>query len=150
MLLFGATALGLAGGDVERSVSPRGLAGAGTIVAGAALLTWSLAALRSWRFLPEIEPDHELCTTGPFALVRHPTYLALDLLGLGSLIWHVSVPMAVAAALLVLGGDLRARVEERALVESFGDRYRDYMMRVPRMIPGLRRDARGRAPRHPP
>ena len=34
-----------------------------------------------------------------------------------------------------LGGDLRARVEEQALVEAFGDRYRTYMKQVRRTLP---------------
>ncbi len=111
--------------------------GALTIVAGTALLAWSLSALRSWRFLPEITLDHELCTTGPYALVRHPNYLALDLLGLGSATWLPTMPMLIAAVLLVVGGDWRARVEEKALIGAFGDRYRDYMRRVRRSIPGI-------------
>jgi protein-S-isoprenylcysteine O-methyltransferase Ste14 len=135
VLLFGATVLGLVQDRLERAPSLHGVIGAVVIAAGAVLLVWSLSTLRSWRFLPEIAPGHELCTSGPYAMVRHPNYLALDLLGLGSLIWLPTLPMASAALLLAIGGDWRARVEERALLRAFGDRYRDYMKRVRRTIP---------------
>ena len=34
-------------------------------------------------------------------------------------------------------GDLRARAEEKLLTEAFGDRYRTYMARTKRWIPGV-------------
>lgn len=44
---------------------------------------------------------------------------------------------AIAWPLQTLGGDARARLEERLLIEVFGDRYREYMRRVRRTIPFL-------------
>jgi protein-S-isoprenylcysteine O-methyltransferase Ste14 len=43
----------------------------------------------------------------------------------------------VGAGLVVLGGDLRARAEERVLLAAFGERYCDYIKRTSRLIPGL-------------
>lgn len=134
---MGGTVLALAAGRVERSLSVGGAAGALIALIGTALVTWSLTTLKSWRFLPAVAANHELCTTGPYALVRHPMYLAVDLLGLGLAVWVPTTPMALGALALVVGGDLRARAEERALLQSFGERYRDYMERVQRMIPGI-------------
>ena len=56
--------------------------------------------------------------------------------------WAVSlaVPSAaviLGAVLLIAGGDVRARSEEKVLTETFGDRYREYMQRVSRAIPGV-------------
>ena len=120
---------------VSRAVTGRGVLGAVLVLCAAVLMAWSVRTLRSWRLLPTIDARHELCTTGPYGLVRHPMYLAIDLLGVGSAAWVGTVPIVLAAAVLVLGGDLRARIEEKALVEAFGDRYRDYMKQVRRTLP---------------
>ena len=137
VLFIGGIAFALATGRVERSISVGGVAGALLVVVATALLTWSLVALKSWRFLPTVAADHELCTSGPYALVRHPMYVAIDLLGLGLAIWVPGVPTALGAAAFVVGGDLRARAEEKVLLQSFGARYEEYMKRVRRTIPGV-------------
>lgn len=137
LLLWAGLACALARGEVSRAVSPRGAAGALVVLAGIGLMAWSLAVLRSWRLLPHPGPDHVLCTSGPYALVRHPMYLALDLLGVGTALWTGNPVVGVAAAFLILGGDLRARLEEKALLETFGEAYRTYMKRVRRTLPGI-------------
>lgn len=111
--------------------------GATLILGAAALSAWTLAVFRSWRLRARIDPGHELVTAGPFRWVRHPIYLALDIFALGSTIW-LPTPLAAAGLVLIaVGGDLRARAEERVLVESFGDRYRDYARRTRRFVPGV-------------
>lgn len=135
LLLWLGVAYALAQGEVARAVTARGLLGAGLLLAATVLMMWSFSALRSWRLLPTVDPGHELCTTGPYGLVRHPMYLAVDLLGIGSAVWVGTSPVLIAAVLLVAGGDLRARREERALVTAFGERYRSYRGRVRRIVP---------------
>jgi protein-S-isoprenylcysteine O-methyltransferase Ste14 len=117
--------------------APHPAVGALVIASGAALLAWALVVFRSWRLLARIEAGHQLCTTGPFRIVRHPIYLSLDLLAIGTVIWVPGPLVLVGAALVVLGGDLRARAEERLLAIVFGDEYRAYQQRVPRTLPGL-------------
>lgn len=135
--MFGGTTLALVTERVSRPVTPQGVVGAAIILIAVVLLSWSLATLRSWRFLPEVDTNHELCTAGPYALVRHPMYLAIDLLALGVAIWVPSVAIIIGAVALVVGGDVRAREEERVLLKFFGERYRDYMGRVRRTIPKI-------------
>ena len=115
----------------------RGAIGAVIILSADTFMWWSFMALQSWRLLPTVEAGHELCTTGPYGFVRHPIYLAVDLLGIGSAIWAATPVAGLAAILLVIGGDLRARAEEKVLVEAFRDRYRSYMLRVRRTLPGI-------------
>jgi protein-S-isoprenylcysteine O-methyltransferase Ste14 len=128
---------GLAGNRAPRVSAAAALGGAGLLVLAIGLLAWSLWVFRSWRLLAELDRGHELCTRGPFRWIRHPIYLACDLLALGTAIW-IGIPRVwVGAALVVLGGDLRARAEERILLAAFGECYRDYIKRSSRLIPGL-------------
>ncbi len=115
----------------------RPVLGSAVIVLAVGLLIWALLVFRSWRLLAELDRGHELCTEGPFGFVRHPIYLACDLLALGTAIWVSTPAVVVGAVLVVAGGDLRARAEERILLEAFGERYRAYMNRASRLIPGL-------------
>jgi protein-S-isoprenylcysteine O-methyltransferase Ste14 len=113
------------------------LAGAAVIALGAFLMCWALVWFRSWRFRAKVESGHELATGGPFALVRHPIYMGLNLLGIGSALWVPTATVAVAALLLVVGSDLRARAEETLLSRVFGERYRAYCARTRRFVPGV-------------
>jgi protein-S-isoprenylcysteine O-methyltransferase Ste14 len=111
--------------------------GAIVILLAAMLVAWTMLVFRSWRLLARIEAGHELCTSGPFAHVRHPIYLATDLLALGSLLW-LPTPIVLAGVLFsAVGADLRARSEEAVLMRAFGGAYRDYAGRVKRFVPGL-------------
>jgi protein-S-isoprenylcysteine O-methyltransferase Ste14 len=111
--------------------------GAAIILFGAILIYLARAAFASWRFRAQIEPGHELATTGPFRLIRHPLYAGLDLLALGTAIWIPTVLAWLGAALMVLAGDLRARAEEPLLERAFGDTYRIYQRRSWRFLPGV-------------
>lgn len=137
VLLYVGLLLALDAGSIARAVTGQGAIGAAIILLADILMAWSFMALRSWRLLPQVDAGHELSTTGPYGLVRHPMYLAVDLLGVGSAVWVATPVVALAAVLLVIGGDLRARAEETVLVEAFADRYRSYMRRVRRTLPGL-------------
>jgi protein-S-isoprenylcysteine O-methyltransferase Ste14 len=123
-------------GRITRAISLNGVLGAALIVLGAALLVWSFAAFRSWRLLPKVDAGHQLCTTGPYAIVRHPMYLAIDFAAVGTALCVPTVPVVIGAILMIAGGDARARAEEKALLAAFGNRYRDYMARVSRLLPG--------------
>jgi protein-S-isoprenylcysteine O-methyltransferase Ste14 len=120
---------------VERSLTWRGALGAALLAVATGLMFSSISVLRSWRVLSTIEDGHELCETGPYRLVRHPIYLAFDLLGIGLAIAVPTPVVIVGAALLIVGGELRARAEELAMIDAFGDRYREYSRRVAGRIP---------------
>ncbi len=117
--------------------SPRVLLGVSAVLAASALATWALRVFASWRLLARVDVGHALCTEGPYRLVRHPIYLAMDLWALGSALACPGLLTAAGAAVVVAGSDLRARAEERLLAETFGERYRDYAARVRRLLPGL-------------
>lgn len=119
------------GGDMPPNLGP----GLALVLLGAALARWTLHRFTSWRLRAEITEDHVLTTTGPFALVRHPIYLAMNLLAAGTAVWFPNPATLVGLVGMVVVGDLRGRAEEQLLIDGFGDEYRAYMKRVKRTIP---------------
>jgi protein-S-isoprenylcysteine O-methyltransferase Ste14 len=89
-------------------------------------------------YSPDPSPQ-ELVTEGIYARIRHPRYLSvlLGLVGLALMANYFGIYVVVAA--FVPGLYAIIILEERELVERFGDAYRDYCKRVPRLIPRLHR-----------
>ena len=107
------------------------------IALGAWLTCWALLYFSSWRFRAKLDEGHKLATGGPFKFVRHPIYMGLNLLALGSAVW-VPTPSLWASLLLVLiGGDLRARAEEKLLARVFGATYSEYCKNTSSFLPGI-------------
>ena len=82
-----------------------------------ALKIWSMTALGvHWTFRILVLPDVPPVTHGPYALVRHPNYLAIigELIGVGLIVW---APVTGLLALVGYGALLRRKiaVEDRAL-----------------------------------
>jgi protein-S-isoprenylcysteine O-methyltransferase Ste14 len=111
--------------------------GALTILLGAAIIAWALYVFESWRCLAKLDTHHKLCTIGPYAHLRHPIYLACDLLAIGSFLWLPTITTGVGMIAMIITGDVRARREEKVLRETFGDEYRRYERAVKRYVPGL-------------
>jgi protein-S-isoprenylcysteine O-methyltransferase Ste14 len=111
--------------------------GSMVIASGALLATWALVHFRSWRFRAKLDEDHHLTTGGPFRIVRHPIYMGLDLLALGTALWAPTTLVWVGFVLMAVGSDLRARAEEALLGRAFGHSYREYIARTRRFIPGI-------------
>ena len=146
LLAFHALAFGLMYFGISIAVIPgrvpnwfpgQRVAGTLVIAAGAALVVSALVYFRSWRFRAALDKSHQLATGGPFRILRHPIYMGLNLLALGSAIW-VPTPIVWAAfVLMAIGSDLRARAEEAVLKQAFGPSYREYCARTRRFVPGI-------------
>ncbi|HEY6827502.1 MAG TPA: isoprenylcysteine carboxylmethyltransferase family protein, partial [Gemmatimonadaceae bacterium] len=90
---------------------------------------------RFWARNVSRKADHRVIDTGPYALVRHPIYTGLLVAFIGSAIalgeWR-----GVLAVLLAWAAFWRKlRVEERWMIERFGEQYRAYRKRVPALVP---------------
>jgi len=85
----------------------------------------------------QAERHHRVVSSGPYAFVRHPMYSGIMLFFFGvPLLLGSWWGVAIAPVFAVLFG-IRARIEERALVEGLPD-YADYAARVRyRLVPGL-------------
>jgi protein-S-isoprenylcysteine O-methyltransferase Ste14 len=114
-------------------------AGAALAWAGAGFAVWARVALGRW-FTGSfaVHEDHALVTRGPYAVVRHPMYLALValLVGLG-VAWNSLLTVGLAL-LLVVPFVFHTAIEEPMLAAHFGDAWRAYARRVPRLVPGWR------------
>ena len=99
---------------------------------------WTLRHNRIGNFgvMPEPIARAKLVTTGPYAYVRHPMYLAVLLFGAGMLSGWQAWPHAAAFAALAIVLHVKALREEALLRERFPE-YGVYASRTARMLPGL-------------
>ena len=85
----------------------------------------------------ELYSDHQLITTGPHAIVRHPMYLGALLAAFGALLifktWAM-IPYALSSLVVIA----RAKREEHLLAEEFGEEWERYCERVPGWRPWRR------------
>ena len=80
-----------------------------------------------------------LITSGIYASIMHPHYLALMLLCLSFALGFKSLVGLLIAIVNVIVGYWFTLEEEKELIQQFGDGYREYKARVPMFIPKLRR-----------
>jgi protein-S-isoprenylcysteine O-methyltransferase Ste14 len=109
---------------------------------GLALVLWARLALEkmyfvSTSFSAQLYAGHKLITHGPFAFVRHPMYLGLVIAALGSLMLYLT-RTTLAYVIFVPMIILRARREEIALKEEFGEKWQAYCRQVPAFWPKFR------------
>ena len=116
-------------------------AGAVALLTGSAigLFHWSSRIMgKNWSLVARTRSDHQLVTTGPFGLMRHPIYTALFLFMLAmALALGSTTRLLVGVPLYALGTWIRIRHEERLLREMFGTAYTGYAKRVKRFVPGI-------------
>lgn len=78
---------------------------------------------------------HRLATTGLYARLRHPQYLAFILIMLGFLVqWPTLLTVLMFPVLVAVYARL-ARREEQDAVREFGEEYVQYAARTPGFIP---------------
>lgn len=132
-----AAAYGLRG--VQAVALPAGVAwaGVGLSVFGTVLRAWAVETLGRWFSLTiQVRPDQPVVDTGPFRVIRHPSYLGgeLALAGAGLAAGNAIAPLAFWLPWLCAHA-YRIGVEERALEEVLGERYRAYRRHTWRLVP---------------
>jgi len=93
---------------------------------------------KNWSLVARTRTDHELVRSGPFALVRHPIYLALllYLLSIAAALGHWQ-QLIFAIPIYIAGTMIRIRDEEKLLRAQFGEEHARYVREVPALIPLL-------------
>jgi len=94
---------------------------------------WLLAA--AWQVLYTAQTAGRLATTGPYARLRHPQYIAFVLIMLGFLLqWPTLITLAMFIILLVVYVRL-ARREEQEAAAAFGAEWEEYARVTPAFFP---------------
>ncbi len=94
---------------------------------------------RNWSVVARMRSDHQLVRSGPFAVVRHPIYLALLLymLSLAIAFGHFA-NLLIALPFYCAGTAIRIGEEEKLLRAQFGADHARYVREVPAFIPLIR------------
>ena len=90
----------------------------------------------NWSPSLETREKHELITHGIYGYIRHPMYASQWL-------WVIAQPLLLQNWLagwldlfvFILFYVLRVRAEEKMMIDTFGDQYRDYMKKVGGVFP---------------
>ncbi|MFQ5512702.1 MAG: methyltransferase family protein, partial [Candidatus Krumholzibacteriia bacterium] len=92
----------------------------------------------------QINPGAEraLITTGVLGRMRHPRYVMFTMIALGNVLLtgYPLVVVSCGATMVLLW--VTIRLEERELLEYFGEAFRDYRKSVPAFIPRPSRGGR--------
>lgn len=113
--------------------------GAAAAVAATALTLWARWSLGAmWAGRPLVQEGHELRTGGAYRVVRHPIYTGIVGLVLGGMLVTGFGAMIAVAAFSLAFVAWRVWREERMMVATFGDQYREYRRTVPALVPFLR------------
>jgi protein-S-isoprenylcysteine O-methyltransferase Ste14 len=114
---------------------PIGIAGLAVCVAGLGLAVWARRYLgRNWGTPMSLKEGHELVTTGPYRVIRHPIYTGILTAMLGSslvagrfwvVLFVVIMPFFVYSA----------KTEDGLMMQEFPERYPEYRKRTHALIP---------------
>lgn len=112
--------------------------GATAMVAGVLFAIWAREHLgRNWSSTVTIKEGHELITTGPYAIIRHPIYTGILAGLLGTAIALAQVRGFVAVGLIFFAYWLKLRIEEQWMRSEFGEIYVNYVNRTSALVPYL-------------
>jgi len=108
---------------------------------GIAWCYWARRHLgRFWSASVTHKEGHRIIDTGPYRLVRHPMYTGMIVMDVAVAIICTTPLVLLAVPVLILGLWLKARVEERFLMEELGAAtYGSYQARTPMLIPRISR-----------
>ena len=112
------------------------------LVLGFAIDAWIIVTFRRASGTPmPFKPPPKLITTGIYAHVRNPMFIAGISIGegLGFLFGSLSLILIFIPLLTLLGLLYLKAVEERELELRFGKEYLEYKKKVPMLIPKIRR-----------
>jgi protein-S-isoprenylcysteine O-methyltransferase Ste14 len=107
------------------------------MVGGVLLRGWSFKTLGEYfTFNVMVSSDQPVVTSGPYRLLRHPSYTGLLMfsvgIGVASANWVGLAGMTLPPLALIVW---RIHIEETALLATLGDRYRTYASHHKRLVP---------------
>ena len=110
--------------------------GAAVTVLGLLFAVWARLHLgRNWSSSVTIKQGHELITTGPYAVVRHPIYTGILTGFLGTAIALSQVRGLIGLILIFIVLWAKLRVEEEWMRSQFGEAYATYAHQTAALVP---------------
>ncbi|NLE43371.1 MAG: isoprenylcysteine carboxylmethyltransferase family protein [Chloroflexi bacterium] len=104
-------------------------------LSGLSLHMWSRAHLQHfYTERVEYQVGHAVVDTGPYAVVRHPTFTSFMMIAAGVFLVNPALPTLLTAA-YAFWDFPRAAKQEEALLSARLPEYADYMARTSRFIP---------------
>lgn len=128
---------GLLGGRLLPDTETTFYIGFLVVAIGLGFAIWARRVLgRNWSGIVTVKQDHELVQEGPYRWVRHPIYTGLLVAFAGTAIarggeWRGLLAVAIVFAALWR----KLKLEERWMIETFGDAYLRYREKVRALIP---------------
>jgi protein-S-isoprenylcysteine O-methyltransferase Ste14 len=104
------------------------------ICMGIVLFGWAHQALgRNWTVVLALAKEHKSVQSGPYRNVRHPMYSAFFILRISFVLlsanWLVGVIYLVPLLVMYVA---RVSLEEKMMIDRFGEPFRQYMKRTGR------------------
>ena len=123
-------------------------AGAIMVLVGLAFRIWSIRTLgRFFTSTVQIVDCHRIVKSGPYRIVRHPSYTGAYIAMLGSaVLLQAPVAFLISGLFLVWAYHKRLQAEEEVLIGEFGKEYEAYRKCTPALVPELQ--LLGRRPLH--
>ena len=105
-------------------------------IAGIVLGAWAIVAQRFVNFnvTPDVKVEGFLVERGPYAVIRHPMYAALILIGLALVADSFTGPRLLMLVVLLVDLLVKLRYEE-GLLSAHYPQYAAYMDRTYRLLP---------------
>jgi len=118
---------------------PAWLGWLGVVIFACALIVFALAHrdLKSnWSPSLEIYANHTLITNGIYGYIRHPMYASQWLWVIAQILLLQNwIAGPINLLVFIPFYLLRTRAEERMMLDTFGDQYRDYMQKTGGVVP---------------
>jgi protein-S-isoprenylcysteine O-methyltransferase Ste14 len=112
------------------------------VAVGLAVLTvWLVAQSvrtlgKQWALVAHVVEGHQLITSGPYRIVRHPIYSGMFMIMIATaLVISHWLGLIVSTAFYTAGTVWRINIEEKLLIETFGSQYEEYKRKVPAFVP---------------
>ncbi len=107
------------------------------IVLGIFLRVWAIRTLgKYFTATVVLQQKQTLITSGPYRIVRHPSYLGAFLSIVGCAVFlNAYLSIIIAAILMCFSYIIRIRAEEKALIQYFGNDYLQFSKKTNRLFP---------------
>jgi protein-S-isoprenylcysteine O-methyltransferase Ste14 len=112
------------------------LAGYGVLLGKMAFKSYDTKAFLGLR---DLRAEDNFSTEGLLKIMRHPLYSASLLIIIGYFLFHPTYSSAISCSLLILYILIGIQLEERKLIQQFGDQYIEYKKNTPMLIPKFRK-----------